>query len=206
MDEKEIQEVENEIETVTGGMPSDFDIFAGTDPGDAQERRLARNERHDSDDIAPAPDPIGNYTGPRHGSEVKNFEELRAHAEYREALAKEKYPDYQECVDRYLIPRLPEIEPEKLREFFLRDDCAELAYRAAKQLEQQYRSQAPSLEEVEKMTGDEFSASLDQWMRTARARDDDDEKRSFVTKSEMKALEKLQPEDFARALDILKSR
>jgi hypothetical protein len=205
LSEQEIQEHEKEIAEVTGVVHDGFDVLAGTDPADAQKRRFGRLEYQQSD-FTPEPDPVEGYSGPQRGADVKTFDELRAFAEYKEALAKEKYPDYQKLVDTYLVPRLPEIAPEKLREFFMRDDCAELAYRAAKQLERQYRSQAPSLEEVEKMTGDEFSARLDQWMRTARAADDLDEREAWVTKREMRAMAQLSPEGFSRALDFVKSR
>jgi hypothetical protein len=43
-------------------------------------------------------------------------------------------------------------------------------------------------------------------MHSARAKDDEDGQQAFVTKREMRAMAQLSPEDFGRALDIVKSR
>jgi hypothetical protein len=204
--EQEIQEHEKQVAEVTGQVHDGFDVLAGSDPGDAQARRFARLEFQQADFESNPTDAIENYSGPRTGSEVQNYDQWHSFLSHQESLAGEKYPDYQKVVKTYLEPLLPQVDPEELRKFLLRDDAAEQAYRAAKKLQRQFQSKAPTQEEIEQLDGDQFAERLREWTRSARSQNDDDGQQTFVTKSEMRQMAKLNPEDFARALDFVKSR
>src|SRR5262249_16913520 len=92
--EDEILQHENEVDKITGRVDADDrGAFSGTGAGDVQARRIARLE-YQPDDFEP--DVIENYSGPRHGSEVQNHQEHVRFLEYQEALAREKYEDYDE--------------------------------------------------------------------------------------------------------------
>jgi hypothetical protein len=54
------------------------------------------------------------------------------------------------------------------------DDAAEQAYRAAKKLQRQFQSKAPTQEEIEQLDGDQFAERLREWTRSARSQDDED--------------------------------
>jgi hypothetical protein len=206
--EKEIADHEKEIAQVTGGMHEGFDIFAGSDPGDSQRRRFERLEFHESDMTDAAPDltdSISNYNGPRTASEIRNPEQHRVFLEHQEAVVKEKFPDYSEVVTRYLEPLLPQLDPVELRKFLLRDDAAEASYKAAKKIQRQWQSKAPTQEEIDSMDGEAFEARLKDWVRSAQSSDDED-RGAFVTRSEMRQMAQMNAEDFEKALNFVKGR
>jgi hypothetical protein len=206
--EQQIADHERAISEVTGGMHEGFDIFAGSDPGDSQRKRFERLEFHQSDMTDAAPDPtdaISDYSGPRTASEIQNIDQHRAFLEQQEAVVKEKFPDYSEVVTRYLEPLLPELDPLELRKFLLRDDAALASYKAAKKLQRQAMSGAPTMAEVDNMSAEEFEARIKEWTRSAQSSDDEDGG-AWITRSEMRQMAQMNAEDFEKALNFVKGR
>jgi len=194
------EDIEREIAAAKG--ESESHVFAGTGAGDAQARRIARLD-YQQDDFEP--DVIDNYPGPRHGSEVQTYNQLVDFCHYRDALARERYEDYDEVVNKWLAPRLHEINAQELREYLMRDDAADIAYEVAKKLEQEFRDRAPSQAEIDSLSGEEFQARLEQWMRDVR-RPQDESKKLSLTRRDLRKVNELPPADFAAVLDILKER
>src|SRR5215831_14750689 len=88
----DLQAHENQMDKVTGRVDMDDQgSFAGSGAATAQERRIARLDYKESDF---EPDVIDNYPGPRHSSEVQNHDQLVQFCHYRDALARERYDDY----------------------------------------------------------------------------------------------------------------
>jgi hypothetical protein len=202
----ESAEADNHAAVVDEIVGRTVETFDGADAADAQARRFARGEYQQSDLEPAQSDPYDddNYTGPRHGSEVRDFEGLKSFAYRREALAREKYPDYDEIVNNWVAPRLHEFTQDQIRAFLLQDNFAELAYRTGKKLQQEHRSRAPSQEEIDRLSPEELQARLDELSHSAATRDEDEPK-SFLSRREMRRLNNLPPSEFAAALDALRA-
>jgi hypothetical protein len=205
--EKEIQEHEAEVDNLTGRVSENFDIFAGTDPGDAQQRRLERLEYRESD---MGPEPIAAIDHPwasKSAADVQTYDDLHSFLDCQDTAGRERHEDWDLILNTYIKPRLPEISKEQLQQLLLEDGFGERCYQVGKKLQREYRSKAPTMEEVDSLSPEQFTERLAEWTRTARARGDrDNEADAFVTKSELRQLTQLGVEDFARALDIIKSR
>jgi hypothetical protein len=81
-----------------------------------------------------------------------------------------------------------------------------VGYREAKKLQRHYTSGAPSPEEIESLDGEAFEARMKEWAKSAQSQDDQDDRQVFITRREMRQMAQLDPENFGRALDILKNR
>jgi hypothetical protein len=207
MDEKEIQQVENEGDKLAERMHDGFDIFAGTDPADAKERRLSRLEARDSDMEAEPIAAIDHPWASKSAADVQTYEDLRSFLDCQDAAGRERHRDWDHILTTYIQPRLPEISKDELQRLLLEDGFGERCYQVGKKLEREHRSKAPSMDEVDRMTAEEFTERLAEWTKSARVRGDrDHEVEPFVTKSELKAMSRLGVDDFTAALDWLKSR
>jgi hypothetical protein len=205
-DELEVFEAEKAGAT---GQAYPDDPFYGNDAADVKTRRHARGAYAREDYEEPVVDPIDSYTGPRTGAEVGSDAELNAYAHYRESLAREKYPDYEEVINRYVAPRLKEegVNPQELLQWILRDDdFAEKAYRVGLAEKKRLRSKLPSAEEVRNMSADEFESLLAA-SRNEPGAEEEEESEEFVSRREMKRMNRItNPVDFAKALDAMKWR
>jgi hypothetical protein len=197
----DLEDVKNEGDQIAGRVHDGFDILAGGDTADNQAKRFAR---HDFQRADFAPTLEDNYAGAR-GSEIQTFEQLKDFAEHREALFRAEHPDYDHLVNTYLLPRLHEVDPEWLGKFLTQDNFPQIARDIAKQLQRESMAKAPTMAEVEKMSGDEFAARLNEWTNSAQSPEDEDDE-SLLTKETMKRLNNLSADDFRAALDALKAR
>jgi hypothetical protein len=181
--------------------------FEGTKAADVKARRHARGA-FAKEDFEPTPlDPVDHYQGPTTGAEVSTEEESNSYAHYREALARDSHPDYDQIIDRYVIPKLKEegVDPEQVQEWVLRDDdFAEKAYQAGLAAKKRLLSKLPSAKEIENMTAEEFTDTLAALRNEPGAEEESDE---FISRREMKRMNRIaNPVDFAKALDRMKWR
>ena len=145
-DHDELAVFEAEIAGVKGeGFPDN--PFFGTSAADVKARRHARGAYAREDYDAPA-DPIDSYAGPRSGSEVRTWDDLRAHTDYRMALAREQYPDdFQEVVFGTAIPKLREAgldeNDPKVQQWLSNDSFADELYEYGLQLQGRRPSDDP---------------------------------------------------------------
>jgi hypothetical protein len=205
--EQEIQQVDNEIAEANGGIGASFNILAGADASTAKERRLSRLEVHDSD---MKPEPMAAIDHPwaaKSAADVQTYDDWHSFLDFQDAAGRERHEDWDEILTTYIQPRLPEISKEELQRLLLEDGFGERCYQVGKKLQRQFRSGAPSMAEVDAMSPEQFTERLAEWTKSARVRGDrDHEAEAFVTRSEMRAMANLNPAEFGRYLDILKSR
>ena len=197
----------NAVTAGSTGQAYPDDPFYGTDPADVKARRHARGWVA-REDYEPKPlDPVDTYQGPTTGAEVGTQEEAAAYARYQEDLAREKYPLYDQIIDRYVIPKLKEegVDPQQLQEWVLQhDDFAEKAYQAGLAAKKRLSSKMPSMKEINNMTAEEFTDRLAA-LRNEPEEDKDSEE--FISRREMKRMNRIEnPVDFAKALDRMKWR
>jgi hypothetical protein len=209
--EQEIQAHEKEIAEVTGQVHDGFDVLAGSDPADAQARRFARHEFQQADFESDPTDAIENYSGPRHGSEVKNYNEWHSYLNHQDALGRERHSDWDECLGWAWSSIQREVGNDEarkaeLRDLLLQDGFGKRCYEYGKRLKRESQSRAPTVEELEKLDGDQARERLDEWTRTAASAEDKQEPESLITKSEMRRMARLRPADFAAALDAKKAK
>jgi hypothetical protein len=182
------------------------DPFYGSDPADVKARRHTRGA-FAREDYEPTADPIDAYTGPRTIGEATNDNELRSYVEYKENLTREKYANYDEIINRYVVPELKKsgVDPQVLWEWVLRDESfAEKAYKAGLDEKNRRRSKLPSAKEVGNMSVEQFTDVLES-LRSAP--EDEKESDEFISRREMKRMNRIaNPVDFAKALDAMKWR
>jgi hypothetical protein len=86
------------------------------------------------------------------------------------------------------------------------DNFAEKAYQAGLAAKKRLRSQLPSVEEIQNMSGDEFESLLAA-SRNEPGAEEEEESEEFISRREMKRMNRIaNPVDFAKALDAMKWR
>ena len=209
-----LDDIERDIADAKG-QTYDSDPFDGAGAADVKARRQARLEYHEGDWKPEPDDPIENYSGPRHGSDATNFDELHAHAVYREHLARERWPDFDEIVDKWVAPHFRDpktgqwlVSQEEMREFFQQDDFPRKAYLFGKKEQKKFQSRAPTQEEMDRMDPEELRARLEEFSNSAMSRgDEDDDGEPFITRTEKRAMNRLNDAaSFEKYLDKIKAR
>jgi hypothetical protein len=197
---------ERQIEIANGTRVEDD----GGSPEACKERRQGRGEIHRADFDQPSDeealtDALDSYDGPKHANEVRTDEDLRRYAYYREALFAERHPDYHDVVNRYLMADLEKIPQDKLRAAMLDDNFPAQAYAEAKRRQRQAMSGAPSQLDIDTLDPDEFGKKLNDWARSARsAQDDEEDEGAFVSRLEKRRMARLPNDEFEKHLDWLK--
>jgi hypothetical protein len=199
--------IDDEISYAKGEASTDS--FSGTDSATAKERRQARGEFREEDWEPALPDPIDDHVGPRSAADVHSYEDLHSFVVYKDALFRDKHPDFDSVCEKYLWPYLREWLEEDAtnKQDFQRwllenDNCAERCYEIALKERDRIRNKLPSQQEIDSMSAEEFTATLDA-LRNVPAKDE--EPQQFVSKLEMKRMNRIaNPADFAKELDRIK--
>jgi len=176
----------------------------------AKDRRQQDQNVFYESDFGPVPEEglvnaLDSYDGAKHADEVKTPEDFQSYAYYREALFAERHPDYHAVVNRYLLADLEDIPPDKLRAAMLDDDFPAHAYAEAKRRQKQAMSGAPSMEEIDQMDGETFAKRLNEWTRSARSSQDEEDEGAFVSRLEKRRLSRLSLPEFEKQLDWVKA-
>jgi hypothetical protein len=205
------QALENEIEEINGSMPEGHSAGDGTGPADAKQRRIDRGF-FAREDYEPPIDLVESYTGPKSGAEVRTFEQLEAHARYRENLAREAHTDYDEIISKYIEPYVQReidagtITQEDVRQWLLRDDCAEAAYQVGRAERDRIRGLSPTRDEIGRMSVPEFEEVLRK-VRDRQSQQEEPERESeALSRRDMKRKNRLSLKDFEKELDADKQR
>jgi hypothetical protein len=95
----------------------------------------------------------------------------------------------------------------ELERMLLEDNVGERWYRIGKKWLKDLESRAPTAEELAEMGGPEAEERLQEWVRGARSRDDDDEDQSgTMSRRELRRRNRMSLEAFAAELDADKAR
>jgi len=182
-----------------------YDPFFGTSPADVRARRQSRGGYSQEDFQPPAPDPIDDYAGPRSGGEVRTWDDLLAHRDYRMALAREQHPDdWDEVIYDIVIPKLreeglSETDPQ-VQQWLKNDGFAEALYEYGLEL----KHKPPK--GYENWDGDSFGEWISANYGAAR-RPSEEEPPRPATQREQKRLGRIENlVDFAREFEAWKAK
>jgi hypothetical protein len=210
---EEHQEHEQEVEVVTGRVDAENQgAFAGTDAVDAQVRRLSRRQFLPSDRESPQIDQFNDdtYVGPRTGAEVKTYDEFHSYLTFQDERGRERHPDWDKVLGFVLAKVKQEVgndegKKAELREMLLEHNVGERWYAIGSKWLKDLESRAPTQEELAEMEGPEVGERLQEWVKGARSRDDEDQP-DIMSRREMKRRNRMSLEDFAAELDADKAR
>jgi hypothetical protein len=199
------QEVFNAEVAGSKGEAYPDDPLYGSGVADVKARRQAMGWYTESDFQPTPPDPISSYTGPRSAAEIRSLEQVRPYVEHQEAMFRERYPRYDELIDKHAARYLKEIDPEELERWVLQEpNFTDKLYQWCLRQER-LRSKLPSMEQVDQMTVEQFTEMLDGLRKEPQ--DEDEEESEAIDRREMKRMNNLAtPAEFERALDRLKLR